>query len=73
MSGVHKVLHKMKGSDLSGVGREYMKLVHCQTQFAQIDVEVHHHVSGHGGREHLLLVEREREEEEEEVYLSTWI
>lgn len=34
-----------------------MKLVHRQTQFAQVDVEVHHHIAGHGRREHFLLVE----------------
>lgn len=34
-----------------------MKLVHRQTQFAQVDVEVNHHIAGHGRREHFLLVE----------------
>lgn len=34
-----------------------MKLVHHQTQFAQVDVKVDHHVSRHGWGEHLLLEE----------------
>ena len=34
-----------------------MKLIDHQTQFAQVDVKVDHHVSRHGWREHLLLEE----------------
>lgn len=41
-------------TNLGGVGGEHVKLVHRQTQFAQVDVEVHHHVAGHGRREHFL-------------------
>lgn len=50
--------HWITSKDLSGVERQYMKLVHHQTQFAQVDVKVDHHISRHGGREHLLLEER---------------
>lgn len=50
-------MHGMAGSDLSGVRRQHVKLVHHKAQFAQVDVKVDHHISRHGGREHLLLEE----------------
>lgn len=53
-----KALYPIISIDLSGVGRQHMKLVHHQTQFAQVDVKVDHHISRHGRREHLLLEER---------------
>lgn len=45
-------------TDLGGVGREHVKLVHRQAQFAQVDVEVDHHVPRHGRREHFLEGQR---------------
>lgn len=36
-----------------------MELVDGQTQFAQVDVEVDHHVPRHGRREHFLGVEED--------------
>lgn len=50
-------MYGVASSDLGGVGRQHMKLVHHQAQFAQVDVKVDHHVSRHGWREHLLLEE----------------
>lgn len=44
-----------------------MKLVHSQTQFAQVDVEVHHDISWHGRSEHLLLMEGDKQQGEEWV------
>lgn len=39
---------------LSSVWLQYVKLVHGETQFAEIDVEVHHNVSWHWRCEHFL-------------------
>lgn len=48
-------------TNLGGVGGEHVELVHRQAQFAQVDVEVDHHVAGHGRREHFLEGERSGE------------
>lgn len=39
---------------LGGVWLEAMQLVHSQAQLAEVDVEVHHHVSRQRGCEHFL-------------------
>lgn len=47
---------------LGGVGRQHVELVDSQTQLAQVDVEVDHHISRHGRREHFLTeTETERD------------
>lgn len=51
-------MYAITSSDLGGVGRQYVELVHHQTQFAQVDVKVDHQISRQGWREHLLLGER---------------
>lgn len=39
---------------LGGVWLEHVKLVHDQAELAEVDVEVHQHISRHGGSEHFL-------------------
>lgn len=56
-----KCLWRITSSNLCGVGGQHVKLVYRQAQFAQVDVEIHHHVPRHRRREHFLKVERHGE------------